>query len=255
MDDKELLAAKKFFPCVSLLTDIKEYNLVINRYSVYPFPLDQEKEILNIGATPLNTHYQHRYIADLGNYVADLKGLTPKTWDKLSDTPEEGPFILKGETNSRKSNWKQDMFAANKKEASEVHSRLCGDTLIGQQKIYIREFIPLVTYTHGIGGIPITKEFRFFICDGEIISSGYYWQNYAEDLESIPNPKEVPQEFLNKIIEIVKPNISFFVVDVAQAQNGDWVVIELNDGSQAGLSCNDPEKLYSNLKMVLDKRD
>lgn len=253
MEKEELEAAQKHFPCVSLLTDIEENSIVINRYSLYPFPLDQEREVLNIGAKPLNTYQQHRYIADLGNYVADLGNLTPKTWDRLVDLPEEGPFVLKGETNSRKANWQKDMFASNKREAIEIHSRLSQDTLIGQQKIYIRQYVPLVKYLDGIGGIPITKEFRFFVCKGEIISSGYYWQNYIEDLDESPNANEVPRNFIQKIIDIVSPNINFFVIDIAQAQSGEWIVIELNDGSQSGLSCNDPNELYSNLKKVLSK--
>lgn len=253
MESGELNAATKNFNCVSLLTNIKESELVISRYSVYPFPLDQEKEILNIGATPLNNYRQHRYIADLGSYVADLGDLTPQTWDNLVDLPEEGPFILKGETNSRKADWNKDMFAADKKAAGVIYSRLCADTLIGQQKIYIRKYIPLVTYLTGIGGIPITKEFRFFVCLGEVVSGGYYWQNYLEDLPEVPNPDEVPKEFLQKVIDIIKPHINFFVIDVAQTQDGKWIVVELNDGSQSGLSCNDPEVLYSNLKKVLKK--
>lgn len=253
MEPGELNAACKKFSCVSLLTNIEESNLVISRYSVYPFPLDQEKEILNVGAVPLNSYRQHKYIADLGNYVADLGELTPQTWDNLVDLPDEGPFVLKGETNSRKADWDRDMFAPDKKAAINIHSRLCADTLIGQQKIYIRKFVPLVTYLKGIGGIPVTKEYRFFVCMGEVISGGYYWQNYAEDLPEIPDHNEVPQEFLQKVIDIIKPHINFFVIDVAQTQDGNWIVVELNDGSQSGLSCNDPNVLYSNLKKVLEK--
>src|SRR5271165_4413497 len=110
MEDAELEAASKHFECVSLLTDINEGDFVIYRYSLFPFPLDQEKEIINVGAKSINTYNQHRYAADLQNYVYDLKELTPRTWDRLQDIPEIGPFILKGETNSRKSNWGRDMF-------------------------------------------------------------------------------------------------------------------------------------------------
>ena len=257
MDKEELLAASSNFRATSLLTDIKKGDTVIYRYSLYPFPKDIEDEILNVGAKPLNSLYEHNYVADLGNYVKDLGSLTPRTWVNLYDLPEDDTsFVLKGETNSRKSNWKLDMFAVDKKAANQVHSRLCADTLIGQQKIYIREYVPLVSYLTGIGGIPITNEYRFFVCDGEILCGAYYCQNYIEDLPIgiKPNVDQVPKEFLQKVIDIISPNINFFVIDVAETKDGKWIVVELNDGSQSGLSCNEPKVLYSRLKEVLDKR-
>jgi hypothetical protein len=143
------------------------------------------------------------------------------------------------------------MFAKNKTEAIQVHSRLCSDSLISEQKIYIREYVPLVTYFEGIGGLPITKEFRFFVYKNKVVSSGFYWQNYADEFESVPSPAEVPSAFLDKVISIVSPNINFFVVDIAQTQSWEWIVIELNSGCQSGLSCIDPEDLYSNLAKVI----
>lgn len=38
------------------------------------------------------------------------------------------------------------------------------------------------------------------------------------------------------------------MIDVAQTESGDWIVIELNDGQMSGLSENNPEILYKNLK-------
>jgi hypothetical protein len=248
METSELQAAQDNFTCVSLLTDIPHSSLVIPRYSLFPFPIDQEKEINNIGGKLINTYEQHLYVADLGNYVMDLEDYTPATWDSLVYLPENMSFVLKGETNSRKSNWNRDMFAPNKKAAIEVHSRLCDDGLIGQQKIYIRQYIPLKSFMTGINGIPISNEYRFFVAFGKILCGAFYWQNYVEDLPAQPNINDVPKDFLQKIIDIVKNKINFFVIDVAETQNGNWIVIELNDGSQSGLSCNDPKMLYSNLK-------
>lgn len=253
-DKEELAAASKYFTCVDLLTDIEPGDFVIPRYSLYPFPKDQEREIINIGASMINSYNQHLYIADLQNYVMDLGELTPKTWDDVSRIPEEGPFILKGETNSRKANWSTKMFAANKKEAIQVQSRLLEDGLIGQQKIYVREYVPLVQYFVGFGGIPITKEFRFFVAYGQVISGGYYWANYADDLDVIPSPDEVPKDFLDEVIKRVGDKSNFYVIDVAQTQDGRWIVVELNDGVQSGLSMNDPDILYSNLAKILKEK-
>ena len=146
------------------------------------------------------------------------------------------------------------MFAKNKKEAIQVHSRLCEDSLIGYQDIYIRKYVPLKTYMIGIQGLPITKEFRFFVCYGRIVSGGFYWSNYADDLTEKPDYNEVPKEFLQTVINKVKNNVNFFVVDVAQTVDDEWIVIELNDGQHSGLSCNDADTLYANLRKVINEK-
>jgi hypothetical protein len=194
------------------------------------------------------------YIADLQNYVYDLNELTPRTWRELHHLPDNMSFVLKGETNSRKSSWLRDMYAPSKKEAIEIYGRLSDDGLIGQQKIYIREYVPLVKYMDGINGMPVTKEFRFFVAYGEILCGAYYWQNYIDDLPEIPNANEVPVELLHKVIARVGDQCNFYTIDVGLTQAGDYIVIELNDGQQAGVSCNEPSVLYERLRSVINRR-
>ena len=77
------------------------------------------------------------------------------------------------------------------------------------------------------------------------------WQNYIDDIGFTPDHNEVPREFLQEVIEAVGDQCNFYTIDVGQMQNGQWIVIELNDGQFAGLSCNDPFKLYEGLNNVL----
>jgi hypothetical protein len=53
----------------------------------------------------------------------------------------------------------------------------------------------------------------------------------------------------------VKDNVNFFVMDVALTESGRWIVIELNDGQMAGLSENDPDVLYGNMKKMLWRKE
>lgn len=248
---EEREAASHFFSCTNRRPDIHKGDLVVGRYSLWPFYADQVADIDYVGARVINTYNQHLYVADLGNYVMDLGKLTPRTWRDLTDLPDEGPFVLKGETNSRKSNWKRDMFAKNKSEAIMVANRLADDSLIGHQKIYIRQYIPLVKYMDGVNGMPVTKEFRFFVAFGHLLSGGYYWQNYIDDIGGVPSADEVPRDFLQEVIEAVGNQSNFYTIDVAQTETGEWIVIELNEGQQAGLSCNDPYKMYENLSRAI----
>jgi len=173
--------------------------MVIGRYSLWPFYSDQQKDIEYVGAKLISTYEQYLYIADLGNYVIDLEDITPRTWSSPLDIPDNGTqFVVKGETNSRKSNWLHDMYAPNKSAAIDICNRLSNDSLIGTQKIYIREYVPLVKLLDGINGMPVTKEYRFFVAYGKVLCGGYYWHNYRDDLPEAVNHKEVPEYFLQK---------------------------------------------------------
>lgn len=256
MEDDELKAARKYFPCYSSRIHVPKETLVIGRYSVLPFYREQEYDFQAQNCKLINSYRMHNWIADIGSWANDdekfLGGFTPQTWDRLEDIPEEGPFVLKGQTNSRKHQWNTHMFAKNKKEAIDVYGRLLEDSLIGQQKIYIRKYIPFKRLDTGINGLPITKEYRVFSAYGKFLSAGYYWASHSEDLEIIPSVSDLPMPFVESILEKVGMYANFSAVDFAQDENGIWWIVEINDGQMAGLSLNKPEDLYSNLRNLLD---
>jgi hypothetical protein len=256
---QEAESAQKHFTCTNNRMTIKPGQLVIPRFSFLPFANEFENEMKFVGAKLINSYNQHRYIADLGNWYHDLHEFTPMTWRNLHELPEDKSFILKGETNSRKFFWKTKMFAENKKEAIRVHSELVADSLIQYQQIYIREYVPLEKLYDGLQGLPITREYRFFVYKNKILCGGFYWSNYYEDLIEMGfklDSSEVPESFLNDIINKVQntkvcepPN--FYVIDVAKTAKNGWILIELNDSCMSGLSMNDPDKMYTNLKKAL----
>lgn len=256
MDEEELAAAREHFTCFRERTAIQKDDLVVGRYSVLPFFEGIQADVDYVGAKLINDIKQHRYVADLRNWVEDLRELTPKTWYRLEEIDEDGPYVLKGKTNSRKFDWKTHMFAADRKAAGEVHWRLSTDGLIGggQQDIYIRKFVKLKTFLEGINNLPITNEFRIFVAFGIVLCGAYYWSNYADDVPQIPSIDEVPMEFVGRVMERIGGRVNFYAVDVAQTETGEWIVIELNDGQMSGLSLNDPQLLYSRLKQVLRDR-
>jgi hypothetical protein len=250
MEESEFRAAQRHFVTYGSRMLAHGGDLVIGRYSVLPFYKELETDLGMKGAKLINSFREHRYVADLQNYVHDLGNMTFRTWNfrDITEVPDGIPLVLKGETNSKKDKWGTHMFARNKKEAILVYHMLQDDSLIAQQDIYIREYVPLMKLFEGLGGQPITVEFRFFVAYGEVLSGGYYWSNHVGDLEKVPDPSMVPQEFLQKAIDKVKDKVNFFVIDIAQKAAGGWIVVELNDGQMSGLSENDPEVLYKNLK-------
>lgn len=251
-EEQEFLIASKYLPTYKKRTEVPKNSLVVGRYSTLPFYKELEEDLAENGSKLINDYNQHLWIADLKEWYEDFKGLTPRTWTELSSLPEKGPFVLKGETNSKKFHWNTHMYAETRRQAIDVYNRLCQDSLIGQQKIYIREYVPLVKLAEGLNGLQVSEEYRFFILDGKILTGDYYWSSHVDDLTTIPSPNNVPSDFLKEVVERIGLKARFVVVDIAHKMDGGWTVIELNDGQQSGLSENKPDKLYSEIKKVLD---
>ncbi len=127
--DAEALAARRHFPLTENRTAIWPDDLVIARYSALPFYRELEADLAHIGAKLINSYHQHMYVADMRNWAEDLREVTPQTWYRLEDIPssEVGPFVVKGQTNSRKADWNTLMYAADRAAAADVVWRLSKD--------------------------------------------------------------------------------------------------------------------------------
>lgn len=247
-DEEEIEAAKKYFKVIERRTQVEKGDLLIPRYSALPYNEELCLDLKDLGAEPINTYRQHCYAADLRNWYYDLGDYTPRTWFALDQIPKDGgPFFLKGQVNSIKRLWNTHAYAETYLDAVRVYTNLASDGYVGAQQIYIRQFVPLERLATGLNGLPISREYRHFVLDGKVIAAGFYWSTHAEDLEEKFNPSEVPQDFVQKIIAAVGNQIRFWVFDVAKTADGDWILVELNDGQQSGLSMIDPNVLYSAL--------
>lgn len=252
-ESQEEHIASQYFPLVHLRTRIPPSALVIPRYSALPFNLELAQDVENLGSELINSHTQHRWVADF-EYYSVVEQFTPRTWTDRDfyRCGFPGPFVLKGRTNSRKHKWSTEMFVKTKNEALGLANRLANDSLIGPQGILYREYVPLVTFAvDPISGLPYTNEWRFFFYQSKMLACGYYWSSYSEakSLGSDPGPQA--NNFATRVAELVAPYVNFFVLDVAERQDGGWVLIEINDGCMAGLSEVDPHKLYKNLRDAL----
>lgn len=249
-EENELEIAKKYFIVEESRMNLPFNNLIIPRYSALPYYKELEYDVKALRGSLINSYEQHLFVADIGNWYPELVEFTPRTWFNLAKAFEDskGPWILKGRTNSRKNLWKTHMYATTQKEATEVFYRLMDDSLIGDQGVVIREFEKFVTWDEGIGGLPVTKEFRIFMYKDKVLAKGFYWATHPEVIEKWqPNTNGIPDDLVRSIAKIVSPQINFWVMDVAQREDGTWRLVELNDGQMSGLSFINPDKLYYNL--------
>lgn len=247
--ESEELVAKAYFPVVESRVNLPN-SLVIGRYSVLPMYHELERDLKLQGSKLINSYLQHQYITSF-SYYFDLEEFTPTTWFRLEDIRnQEGPFILKGMINSRKHEWNK-FFAKDFKEAVGIYCELQNDSLIRNQEIIIRRYEKLKDFGRSVSGIPFANEWRFFFYKENLLSYGFYWTG----ADNKPKKEDIDPEAIKlarKVARVAKESVNFFVVDVAQKEDGDWILIELNDGQSSGLSDNDPAELYKNLAMYIN---
>lgn len=248
-DDNEIEIAAKYFDVVEQRSKIPENSLVIGRYSCLPFYKELEEDVFSLNSKLINSHKQHIFIAEnilewANNVLVDL---TPSAFDKWGNLPE-GSYVVKGKTNSKKFQWDTHMFAPTKGDIAKVVKNLLDDTFINQQGLIVRPYFKLKQIDEAINGLPITNEWRFFFYKDQILSYGFYWA-IIEDPPTTIGPEGI--NLAKLAAKKVSEHVDFFVLDVAQKENGEWIVIEINDAQMAGLSLNDPNEFYGNLKLKL----
>ena len=255
--DGEFEVCKKYFPgtfdCRTSLTTGSSYRypgVVLCRYSALPFNKELERDLYNKLLRPINSSAEHSYIADM-NWLEDLDGLTFPTWYRISDVPESAfPVIVKGRTNSRKFEWDTKMFAKDRKAAVNIMCELFNDPLIGPQGVVFRQYVPLKTYEIGVNGLPMTNEWRCFFYGDCMVDYGFYW-SIMDDLSE----REFSSDGMHAAYvaaRLVAKHATFFVIDVAQGEDGKWWVVEVNDGQMSGLSTIPVERFYRNLSNLIN---
>lgn len=225
----------------------------IGRYSVLPHYDELEEELALKDCQLAHPLEVHEKIADLQWYKA-MKELTPDTWfdEGWKTVPEcEHGWVVKGKTNSRKWQWNKMMYAGDREQLKGIIHRLRNDSRISEQGLAIREYVPLEKVGQGINGLPLGNEWRCFFVGDDLLISGFYWAiaECAPEMGDTPDGAvEVAEEAARRFNHQTLYDEPFFVVDVAKTQEGDWIVIELNDGQMSGLSMIDPTEFYQALR-------
>ncbi len=248
----EYQVCQKYFDTVEYRTQIAPNSgKVICRYSALPFNRELEMDLKNLGCEPINSNYEHSYIAEMG-WVYDLENLTFPTWFRLQDVPGDFPMVVKGKTNSRKFEWETKMFAPTRAKAAEIMHELWHDPLIGPQGVVFRKYTPLKTYEVGVNGMPMTNEWRCFFYKDKLVDYGFYWSTLDNmDLVDSDSFETTGLKIAQEAANILSEFTTFFVVDVAQGEDGRWWVVEVNDGQMSGLSTIPEDRFYMNLAKVL----
>jgi hypothetical protein len=81
------------------------------------------------------------------------------------------------------------------------------------------------------------------------LNAGNYWA--VGDCVSQARFDDAGFRLAARIAQIVARFTSFYTLDMAETESGDWILIEINDAQMAAPSEHDLDKLYGKLKEVL----
>ena len=143
-----------------------------------------------------------------------------------------GAVILKDYVKSRKHEWFDACFIpaaddeANVRRVVENFLRLQEEHLVGG--LVFRDFVALRRIgLHPKSRLPLVNEHRFFVLDGRPFYSAPYWADgdYGGERPTA--------DVLAPILARVQSR--FYAADVAEKEDGGWLLVELNDGGSAGI--------------------
>ncbi len=213
----------------TLLTSYEDYMWTHNFPKWY--------EVLNNEETPKSITFTGNEIFSMG--LAQIA-------EKVAEQIGSKSIMIKDYLKSRKHEWFDACFI---KDASDIKDlirvmtnffNLQGRDFYGG--LVFRDFIQLKKLgVHPKSGMPLPIEFRTFFLNQEPLVTSMYWDNDIPYPEGIESP---PQAWLEEIGKKMKS--PFVALDIAQAEDGKWWVIEVNDGGTAGYPDSlDSKEFYS----------
>lgn len=265
LDKEEVAVIRQVFgaDAVTQRTSVVAGDRVVGRMSVLPYYHEAEQDILNLGAKLVHDGFAHDYIANM-DWYSDIGHLSFPTWFNIRDIPklklDTCGFVVKGKTNSKKMEWRSKMFVPQGAPLSDVVIALNNDGLIGPQGLVFREYVPLHTYSvlpHN--GLPVVNEWRVFVYNDQVLATTYYWLPFVDNPAYLDHARSTFSEeglrFVQSCISAIQESEdtnwlqdAFYVLDVAQCDDGHWVLVEINDGQMSGLNGMDPMALYGPLR-------
>ena len=99
----------------------------------------------------------------------------------------------------------------------------------------------------------IKAEYRFFILDGKVISGSQYRRDSILDkrVDVMPGALELAQ----KVASLPQQIDVYYTCDIAELENGDFEVLEINAGSCSGLYQHCKEDILKAFKEKFEREE
>ena len=221
---------------IGAIADYKEVESIIN----------------DIGMELLVSEDDHLLCSTIEKWYPLIKSKTPftKVYEKLPSLVEMQrdftfPVFIKG---NRQTNHhtKSKCIIENSEQYEMLRRTWEDDPILSWQKAAIREYVPLQVIDSDSfpDMVPISYEFRFFYFEGELMAYGPYWtlgRKYSMSEDDLKETLRLTKWAASQI------NVPFLAIDVAKTAEGDWIIIEVNDGQESGLTGVNPIVLWKNV--------
>jgi hypothetical protein len=175
-------------------------------------------------------------------------------WDKMVDTETVdwksvrdylgGDVIIKDYVKSEKGN--SDLFILKKELSNEEFYNKILQFIEARGKLFNRGIVfKQIEQLKKYDGV--TNEWRIFFVNNKPINFGF-------NSEKLCKTSQPPFETLVTFWELGKSvKSNFFTMDIAEKEDGSWMILELGDGQVSGLpAAEEPIKFYNNLYTVLN---
>lgn len=241
---------ENFFACRHPLY-LTEPIRAVGRFGVSENYYELYSKLKNEQIELIHTPEQYLLASELTHWYPLLQDLTPESiwFDEPPSYLEiernfDYPVFIKG---SRQTNrHKQSLSIANsRKELGEIVKEYKQNPILHWQKLVVREFIKLrKVEAKQTEKISPSFEFRTFWWKGKLVGAGSYWKDFGNYNW---NESEKIQALLIAKQAVDRLNLPFIVIDVAQTEEGNWIVIECNDGQESGYANISPISLWQNI--------
>lgn len=189
----------------------------------------------------VNTPQQFQTAMEFDKFYPLIEHLTPKSVILEADDNIDNvtatldfPVFVKGTVKSNKDKGWSAVVAQNEEELLQLIQVHLQHSYRSKGKVIVRELASLKKLAQDPNGFPISREYRVFVYQGEILDYGFYWDEYEDTGISAKELERAIKHIVSQVAEQV--DVPFFSLDIGQLSSGEWIVIELGDGQFSGLS-------------------
>jgi hypothetical protein len=165
------------------------------------------------------------------------------------------PIFLRSDETSHKHDWVDSCYVTSDDGVEKGIKSIYEFTLMVMfgldfHGVAVSEFLKLKTGFHAFNGMPIAREFRFFIRDGEVLCRHPYWPpasiRRADREDWLPVLKEMSriddvEETLLKVysreiaaaVKGVNPPHDYWSIDFCETEDGYWYLTDMARGENS----------------------
>lgn len=211
---------------------------------------------LNKRVRLLNHPTEHLRGQEFDQAYPHLEGITPAS-RVLTDSSEAAhaaqelglPLFVKGTVQSRKSRGWRACVAETESHLEVLVRQLLELEQRTRGRVIVREMLRLRHSRTSPEGFPFGREYRVFVYRRQVLASGYYWEG-DDPLRTLTPHEE--SAVLSLALEAGRRlDVPYLAVDVGQAEDGRWWVIETGDAQFSGISQASPFALWNRLQAAV----